>query len=101
MFSECREIERAIDPNWALYVLVFNVVMPGFGTLVSAYKHKEGCSGLAVVAAFFQSILSAILIGWVWSVYSGWRIYKLSTEEKGPNEEPILDEERKEAAKVE
>ena len=78
MCDKCFDIERDVGVRWAGFVLAFNVIMPGFGTLISAYLHKEGCSGLAVSAAFAQWILAVFVVGWVWSVYSGWRIYDIS-----------------------
>eukprot|EP00047_Mylnosiga_fluctuans_P023567 m.141156 g.141156 ORF g.141156 m.141156 type:complete len:124 (+) comp9632_c0_seq13:819-1190(+) len=73
-----------IMPLWLAIILAFiNVVLPGIGTILAGLSvcccsnvGDSGTTKVASVCANFwvglaQLILSAILIGWLWSIFWG------------------------------
>ena len=63
---------------------LLNFVVPGLGTIVSSFRHllESPEDQLARVnwAVFIdgclQFLLSVIILGYVWSVWSGWHMFK-------------------------
>lgn len=65
----------------AIILCFFNVLLPGFGTLISAftvccgskteYESKVKSFGLNVIAALLQFVTLPILVGWIWSIIWG------------------------------
>ena len=70
---------------WHIVCLVLNIVLPGWGTMISAsacthavkeIDGKGSCSCGTFVDGFFQFLLGPLIFGWVWSIFFGIALYK-------------------------
>ena len=64
-----------------LIFFIFNILAPGAGTFWSGFFGKDlgccpKCKTEAIVIGLCQSISASFLIGWLWSIYWGWLIFK-------------------------
>ncbi len=59
-------------------VLVFNIILPGFGTAIQAYYAKDGCSCGTYMVGVAQSLTAYLIVGWVWSIWHGIQVDKVS-----------------------
>jgi len=66
-----------LDTNWGTGMLVVNILVPGCGTLVAGIKSERNTT---MVIGVLQFILAFVLIGWIWSIYWGYLIYKKAQE---------------------
>ena len=64
-----------IKETYAIICLVFNVVNPGFGTLVSSCMDRNGCNCSALAVACAQCMTAGCIIGWIWSIAHGIALY--------------------------
>ncbi|XP_042906788.1 uncharacterized protein [Parasteatoda tepidariorum] len=65
----------------AVVLCLLNVVLPGVGTLISAFTVFCGCTTehpgrqtplmYNLLAALLQLLLTPIIVGWIWSIYWG------------------------------
>ena len=63
-----------LDPKQGLTVFVVNCVLPGWGTLTSGMMCKEvRCNNICL--GIIQMFLSLIIIGWLWSIWTGYMIW--------------------------
>ncbi|XP_041352433.1 protein stum homolog isoform X2 [Gigantopelta aegis] len=72
----------------AVFCCVFNIVIPGFGTLISAFtvlcgaktKFQSTCTalGLNILTALLQMASFIIIVGWVWSIIWGMNFVQIS-----------------------
>ena len=49
--------------------MVVNLVLPGFGTWITACASKENVSKTQLIIGFLQFVTSVVLIGWIWAIY--------------------------------
>lgn len=72
-----------VKPNWHIVCMVLNFVLPGFGTMLSAfgclrlsaYKNKH-FSGGTFCDGMMQFYLAPLIFGWIWSILYGLAIYR-------------------------
>ncbi len=65
-------------PGWGLIFFLVNIFFPGFGTMFSAFC-AAGCNFDAFLVGLLQLILAPVfLIGWIWSIVWGWKIFEAS-----------------------
>lgn len=94
---------RKAIPNMPLPIAVilclFNVLIPGSGTIISVFAILCGCKTehgskrkstmISLMAAFLQLVSAPIVVGWIWSVLWGITFVNISTakdmEENHPN----------------
>jgi len=62
-----------LDTNWGTGMLIVNILLPGVGTLVAGIKSERNTT---MVIGVLQFITSFLLVGWIWSIYWGYLIYK-------------------------
>ena len=85
----CDEAIYAVP--YPFIVLIFDILIPGFGTIIQSYmfhgKRKQAQSGFyfnpdfwAFWCGVLQLISAPLLIGWVWSIWHGWKVYCISTQ---------------------
>jgi hypothetical protein len=52
----------------------FNVILPGWGTMIAACAATENVSKTQLTIGLFQFLTSFVLIGWILSIYWGYMI---------------------------
>jgi hypothetical protein len=62
-----------LDTNWGTGMLIVNIFLPGVGTLVAGIKSERNTT---MVIGVFQFLLAFIIVGWIWSIYWGYLLYK-------------------------
>jgi hypothetical protein len=69
-FFDVPTLERS---PWGILCLILNIVpWGGIGTIIAGVKTSET---MQIVKGVVQLLLTAILIGWIWSVIDGIRIF--------------------------
>ena len=69
---------------WHIVCLVLNILLPGWGTMVSASacvhatrdEKRSACSCGTFADGLFQFYTFPLLFGWVWSIYIGVALYR-------------------------
>ena len=71
-----------IQPTDTLTAITFfamNIFIPGSGTIANQLMADTlQCQG--ILAGVLQMLLSVFIVGWVWSVYWGYLIYRLARD---------------------
>ena len=70
-----KSVVKCPEP-WPLVFLILNIVLPGWGTMMSAYCDPAGFNTDALLVGLAQLITAFIIIGWFWSIFWGVRIYQ-------------------------
>lgn len=77
---------HALRKPWHLVCLICNIVIPGTGTILSAFgaiHERKGEYGAiawgTLLDGLLQQALSVLIIGWVWSVLFGIALYRKRT----------------------
>jgi len=64
--------------DWGLIILIVNIFLPGIGTMVSSYC-ADGINWSAMGVGLAQLLtVPVFLIGWIWSIVWGVKIYEKS-----------------------
>ena len=72
----CKRSWTDISEIAALIVFILNVCSPGFGTFCAGIIDKQGLNVEAMLTGFLQFLLTPVmLIGWIWSILHGFRLY--------------------------
>ncbi len=62
-------------------VLLCNIIIPGFGTMIQSYCDGRSCWNCGTFfVGVLQLILAPILVGWIWSIWHGIRVYEVSKQ---------------------
>lgn len=64
----CSAANPYVPYNVAPVVLVFDIFLPGVGTIIAAYFDPSGCNCKTITCGIFQMLLTIVLVGWVWSI---------------------------------
>ena len=72
-----KSVVKCPEP-WPLVFLILNIILPGWGTMMSSYCDKEGLNTDALIIGFLQFLTAFIIIGWIWSIVWGVRIWTKS-----------------------
>lgn len=98
---------QRVDRPLHAWLFLLNVLLAGFGTMVSAFVNvqyepspgdpnvfikRSRPSRTTFVVALCQMALSFIVIGWVWSVYWGFLIFAKSLEQSPHEQAPASQE---------
>ena len=62
------------------WILFWNIVAPGTGTCIQAYYYKDGCNCSTYMVGMLQGITAGLLVGWIWSIWHGLEVKKVSEE---------------------
>ena len=66
----------------AIVQAIVNLILPGFGTWITACASTTNVSKTQLLIGFFQFVTSVVLIGWVWALYWSYlTIIKARSEE--------------------
>lgn len=66
---------QPVKKGWATILLILNIFFPGVGTLLNAIM-GSGIKVTGLMIGGLQLLLSAGLIGWLWSIYWGVLMYE-------------------------
>ena len=71
-----------VDRNMGIIILLLNFFFSGIGTIVAGVLVGGTFQVINnIIVGFLQLILFPYcLLGWIWSLYTGWLIYKKSKE---------------------
>ena len=58
-----------------LAILVINCIIPGAGTVIAGFIVGGDVVVNNLVIGSLQLYFTCLLIGWIWSIYTGWLIY--------------------------
>jgi hypothetical protein len=65
-----------VDPPMHIVLFIINIIFSGVGTICSAFIDKNGFNAEALIFGILQVVLWFALIGWIWSIWHGYLIYK-------------------------
>ena len=74
----CHDHLYPVIPSAATWILFLNVFAPGNGTLIQAYYSTNGCNYGTYCVGFLQALTAWLIVGWVWSIWHGYEVYKMS-----------------------
>eukprot|EP00347_Sterkiella_histriomuscorum_P014037 403362400 len=70
---------KKVEKPLHLILFIINIFFPGLGTCISACVNKGGSFSLeTLVVGLLQMFLCWLFIGWIWSIWWGYLIYKKS-----------------------
>ena len=72
----CKESWTDVSETVALVCFILNVISPGFGTFIASLVDKKGCNMTAFMASIAQALLSVFVVGWIWSIIHGFKLYE-------------------------
>ena len=81
--SSCPDANPLVNTTDALAVLLLNIFIPGVGTMLAAYRGKDGFNCKACGFGVAQMITAIFLAGTIWSIIQGVQIYQKSQEYYG------------------
>eukprot|EP00300_Choanocystis_sp_HF-7_P017656 c19789_g1_i4.p1 GENE.c19789_g1_i4~~c19789_g1_i4.p1 ORF type:complete len:108 (-),score=16.20 c19789_g1_i4:389-679(-) len=67
-----------VSKTMGIFILILNIVLPGVGSMIAGLlggKKDMGCFW----AGLLQLLLAVFIIGWIWSIFWGVKIYTKST----------------------
>ena len=67
-----------LEKQDGLIVLILSIVFSGIGTIYAGFKAGGDLKQKALILGIVQWLLGCFLIGWLWAVYTGWKIYSNS-----------------------
>jgi hypothetical protein len=67
-----------VPSPWGIILFIVNIIFPGVGTIISAFLGGGSCVSEAVVVGIIQLLTCWLIVGWIWSIIWGWKIYEKS-----------------------
>ena len=68
-----------LDGNMGLIIFLICLFAGGWGPIIAGFMQKdEETKKAAIIIGIVQFLLAAVVIGWFWSVYSGYKIWQNS-----------------------
>nr|AAZ23913.1 spec3-like protein [Sterkiella histriomuscorum] len=79
MLDDCQKktIQKVAKPGHII-LFILNIILPGWGTMVSSCISLSGFSTHTLIVGFLQFITCWFILGWIWSIWWGYLIYKKS-----------------------
>ena len=78
MESACKEAVVKVPEPLHIVCFVLNIVVPGSGTMISAFFDGNQVNVTALVFGLLQFLLAWTILAWIWSIIHGWWIYEKS-----------------------
>ena len=73
----CKQAWTDVSETAALIIFILQLVSPGWGLFIAGIIDKNGVNVNAMLAGFLQFLLVPFfLIGWIWSILHGYRLYE-------------------------
>ena len=67
-----------VDGSMGLIVFLINTFFwPGLGTIIAGMKTQDK-ENKCLIVGLIQMFTAVFLIGWIWSIITGWKIYQKS-----------------------
>lgn len=80
----CHDHLYPVWPQGAYWILFWNIISPGAGTCYQAYYWPRGvnneCNYGTYCVGIAQAMTAFLLVGWIWSIWHGYEVYKMSQE---------------------
>ena len=70
-----------LEKNLALMCFIFNCLLPGVGSVISSFAGKNGFNIYACLFGVGQMLTCWLIVGWIWSIYHGFKLYELAKAE--------------------
>ena len=68
--------EIHLENKMGMILLFVNILFPGFGTIIAGiFSKSEEQKKAAITVGIIQVITAPCLIGFLWAIYTGWKIY--------------------------
>ena len=68
-----------LEGSMGLIILVLAIFAPGWSTMIAGFLSKnESDRTPAIIVGLLQVLTCWLLIGWIWAILSGWKIYNNS-----------------------
>ena len=84
----CQDLQFKVPEPWGIIILIANIISPGLGTWISAYCKEDGFCCMAILLGIAQGITSIFIIGWIWSIWHGYKIYEISQHHQDAHHMP-------------
>jgi hypothetical protein len=66
-----------LSKTWAIIILIINIFLPGWGTIVLGCL-SEHHSSYFILIGFLQFLLAGLIIGWIWAIITGVKVLNKS-----------------------
>ena len=76
----CFETPPHLNREFAIVVLILNIIFPGVGTIIAAFNDEKGYNYNQFWIGFQQFNLFIIIVGWFWSVWWGFLILEKASK---------------------
>jgi len=63
-----------VEGSMGLICLILNILLPGWGTLLSTVLGEPKFDIMQIVFALLQWFTTWLLVGWIWSIYWGYLV---------------------------
>ena len=67
----CPESMVCVSDGQAKCIMILNIIAPSFGTFIASCLDQNGCNCQTYLLSILQSLLTPIIIGWIWSAKWG------------------------------
>ena len=83
--------EHIYAVSWPCLVLLFDIILPGVGTMLQSYCYERGCwnCGTFMVGLLQMITTPFFFAGWIWSIWHGCKVYEVSTAPPTPAYRPM------------
>ena len=78
----CHEHIYPVPESWGLIVFILNIIFPGWGTICQSYYAPAGYNSGTAMAGVGQILTAWLIVGWIWSIWHGYEVYKVSEAAK-------------------
>jgi len=65
-------------PKMGVVVFICNIIWPGFGTVIAGFLAGDEYIVNNLTVGILQFCTAWLLIGWLWSMYTGYKIYEVT-----------------------
>ncbi len=66
-----------LEGQMGLICFLCNIGWPGLGTIIAGLINKDAMMNNLIVG-LLQMFLTCVLVGWIWSIYTGYLIWQAS-----------------------
>mmetsp|Transcript_12231 Transcript_12231/g.12045 ORF Transcript_12231/g.12045 Transcript_12231/m.12045 type:complete len:81 (+) Transcript_12231:69-311(+) len=70
-----RKTVKRVPQPWHIILFIINIILPGWGTMISACCGSD-LDVFTILVGLVQLFTAWLLIGWLWSIYWGYLIFK-------------------------